>query len=63
MQLRIHAEIDEQCPDRSKYRFPYFEEMMWYLANDYVEKIQSNKSSVNGLINFSDVQLQGIYFF
>jgi hypothetical protein len=60
MQLRIHAEIDEQCPERGKCRFPYFEEMMWYLANDYVEKIQSHKSSVDGLINFSDVQLQGI---
>jgi len=52
MQLRIHAEIDEQCPERGKSRFPYFEEMMWYLANDYVEKIQSHKSSVDGLINF-----------
>jgi len=63
MQLRIHAEIDEQCPERGKLRFPYFEEMMWYLANDFSEKIQfrqEKKESGAEVPNFTLFQLQGL---
>eukprot|EP01126_Amoeba_proteus_P023207 TRINITY_DN2335_c0_g1_i10.p1 TRINITY_DN2335_c0_g1~~TRINITY_DN2335_c0_g1_i10.p1 ORF type:complete len:278 (-),score=62.17 TRINITY_DN2335_c0_g1_i10:197-1030(-) len=43
MQLRVHTDIDEKCPERAKLRFPLFEEMMWYVAQSYVETIKKNK--------------------
>lgn len=43
MQLRIHTDIDEKCPERAKIRFPYFEDMMWYVAENYVQVIATSK--------------------
>lgn len=43
MQLRIHTDIDEKCPERAKIRFPYFEEMMWYVADAYVQILAKSK--------------------
>lgn len=31
IQLKIHAELDEKCPERTKVKCPLFEEMMWYV--------------------------------
>lgn len=39
MQLKIHG-IEENLQDPLKYRFPYFEEMMWYVAQHYVDKLK-----------------------
>uniref|UniRef100_A0A6B2L5N3 JmjC domain-containing protein n=1 Tax=Arcella intermedia TaxID=1963864 RepID=A0A6B2L5N3_9EUKA len=43
MQLKIHG-IEENLQDPLKYRFPYFEELMWYVSQHYVDHIkESNK--------------------
>lgn len=47
MQLRIHTDIDEKCPERAKIRFPFFEEMMWYVAQNYVQVIAQSKGKPN----------------
>lgn len=39
MQLKIHG-IEENLQDPLKYRFPYFEELMWYVANHYTEYLR-----------------------
>ena len=44
MQLRIHA-LEENLQDPLKYRFPYFEEMMWYAAEHYAGLIQGTASA------------------
>jgi len=39
MQLKIHG-IEENLQDPLKYRFPFFEEMMWYVAEHYLKKVK-----------------------
>jgi len=39
MQLKIYA-IEENLQDPLKYRFPYFEELMWYVSHYYVDLLQ-----------------------
>jgi len=46
-QLKIHG-IEENLREPLKYRFPYFEELMWYVSNYYVEAFQrgGNKAKI-----------------
>jgi len=49
MQLKIHG-IEENLQDPLKYRFPYFEELMWYVSNHYVDFLRG--SAKNKLTNW-----------
>jgi hypothetical protein len=59
MQLRIHGELDEQCPGRGKIRFPLFEETMWLLASQFSDTIQQHQWHAQKS-EFSAFQLQGM---
>jgi len=50
MQLKIHG-IEENLQDPLKYRFPYFEELMWYVSQHYVDLLQ-RASTKNKLTNW-----------